>query len=141
MVINTDFNLSFRMPRTDTCSKCDQLELSIRDAQNVDDQCRKSQLETEKEMHLRKVEGAYDNLKSFTKKAADDAKSDADTFDFQQNLPVPCVTTSDLFYMRQLWTYNFGIHDLKTGDGIMHLGMSQQRKGVHRKSVRVWKRQ
>ena len=25
------------------------------------------------------------------------------------------------FYMRQLWTYNFGIHDLKTGDGIMHI--------------------
>lgn len=120
-VFNTEFNLSFGMPRTDMCSKCDQLELSIRDVENVDDQSRKDQLKTEKEMHLRKAQGAYDNLKYFKKKAAEDQEIDAYTFDFQQNLPVPCVTTSDLFYMQQLWTYNFGVHDLKTGDGIMHI--------------------
>ena len=72
-------------------------------------------------MHLRKAQGAYLNLKKITEKPKATEEIDAFTFDFQQNLPVPCVTTSDLFYMRQLWTYNFGVHDLKTGDGIMHI--------------------
>ena len=84
------------------CSKCDQLELSIQDAENSNDQNRKSRLETEKEMHLRKTQDAYDKLKYFTNKAVENDDLDAYTFDFQQNLPVPCVTTSDLFYMRQL---------------------------------------
>ena len=50
-----------------------------------------------------------------------DETLDAYTFDFQQNLPSPCISTSDIFYSCQLWTYNFGMHDLTTGDGIMHI--------------------
>ena len=48
-------------------------------------------------MHLRKAQGAYDGLKFFTQRAKDNGVIDAYTFDFQQNLPVPCVTTSDRF--------------------------------------------
>ena len=33
------------------------------------------------------------------------------TFDLQQNLPTPNLNHNDIFYLRQLWTYNFGIHD------------------------------
>ena len=71
-------------------------------------------------MHCRKAQVAYDHLKCFKKKAAEDAESGAYTFDYQRNHFVPFVTASDLFYMRQLWTYKFGIHDLKIGDGIIH---------------------
>jgi hypothetical protein len=38
--------------------------------------------------------------------------------------------------MRQLWTYNFGVHDLKTGEGIMHIW--DESTEDHRKYVRVW---
>ena len=87
-------NMSFGMPRADTCSKCDQLELSIQDAENSNDQNRTSRLETEIEMHLRKAQGAYDKLKYFTNKAVENDDLDAYTFDFQQNLLVQCVTTT-----------------------------------------------
>ena len=33
------------------------------------------------------------------------------TFDFQQNLPTPNLHHSEVFYMRQMWMYNMGIHD------------------------------
>lgn len=37
------------------------------------------------------------------------------TFDYQQNMPLPHVPRGDVFYKRQLWTYNFCIHSGKTG--------------------------
>ena len=43
------------------------------------------------------------------------------TFDFEQNLPLPTLTHSDVFYSRQLWMYNFGVHDCVTDKAIMHL--------------------
>ena len=41
------------------------------------------------------------------------------TFDLQQNLPVPTLTHSSMFYLPQLWVYNFGIHDCGTGSATM----------------------
>ena len=33
------------------------------------------------------------------------------TFDFQQNLPLPHIFVGDVFYVRQLWLYVFGVHE------------------------------
>jgi len=43
------------------------------------------------------------------------------TFDFQQNLPTPHLHHNDMFYLRQLWTFNFGIHDCINEQGYMFL--------------------
>lgn len=37
------------------------------------------------------------------------------SFDYQQNMPLPHIPTADVFYKRQLWSYNFCIHSAKTG--------------------------
>ena len=39
--------------------------------------------------------------------------------DLQQALPTPRVTTGMAFYLRKLMTYNFDIHNYKTGQGFM----------------------
>ena len=39
--------------------------------------------------------------------------------DLQQALPTPRLSSNKVFYKRKLWTYNFGIHDYKTGRGFM----------------------
>ena len=33
--------------------------------------------------------------------------ADAITFDFQQNLEMPILLHNDMFYLHQMWTYNF----------------------------------
>ena len=43
------------------------------------------------------------------------------TFDLQQNLPTPNLNHKDIFYLRQLWSYNFGIHDCVTEQGYMFM--------------------
>ena len=43
------------------------------------------------------------------------------SFDFQQNLPTPNLHHNDVFYTRQLWTYNFGIHDCVADKGYMYM--------------------
>ena len=43
------------------------------------------------------------------------------TFDLMQNLPVPTLTHGSMFYLRQLWVYNFGIHNSTTGSASMFI--------------------
>ena len=47
------------------------------------------------------------------------------TFDLMQNLPVPTLTHGSMFYSRQLWVYNFGIHNATTGRATMCMRVSQ----------------
>ena len=39
------------------------------------------------------------------------------TFDLEQTLPTPKLSTGPAFYKRKLWTYNFNIHDCKQNVG------------------------
>ena len=43
------------------------------------------------------------------------------TFDLQQALPSPKLTTNVVFYKRQLWSYNLGVHDCSDGKGYMFM--------------------
>ena len=43
------------------------------------------------------------------------------TFDLKQSLPTPKISTNVVFYKRQMWTYNFGVHDCSTDKGYMYM--------------------
>ena len=114
-------NLKFGLPRSDTCAKCDKIEIGIQEAKKTDNKTKMKELEQERQQHHRKAENAYAKLNTLSAEATTSTNLDTYTFDFQQNLPVPTVKTSDMFYSRMMWVYNFGVHDASTGDGIMHL--------------------
>ena len=100
--------------RSDTCSKCDELNVQLSLAE---DESEKEKVKQKLELHHRKAEKGYTMLRDESKAAKEswngetrafdrepctiDA-TDMYTFDFQQNLPLPTLTHSDVFYCRQL---------------------------------------
>lgn len=74
------FNLSFGYPRSDTCQTCDRLKVMIDAEINLET---KQQLEIEKELHLRKAEVFYNDLKVYRTEARENESIDMLAFDFQ----------------------------------------------------------
>ena len=115
-IFNEQFNLSFGYPRSDTCQLCDELKIAI---PNASLQSEQDELRLKLSEHQLKASHGYQALREDTEKAKSDTDLLVITFDLQQNLPVPTLTHSSMFYLRQLWVYNFGIHNCGTGSATM----------------------
>lgn len=89
-VFVNEFNLSFSKPRSDTCSTCDA--------------------GISNEEHVENYHSAFDSMKIDRETARTSNNVAYITIDLQQTQPLPKLTTSKAFYLRQLWFYNFGIH-------------------------------
>ena len=76
------------------------------------------------ELHKIRAEGAYQSLREDTALSNDDIEML--TFDLQQVLSTPLLTTNVVFYKRQLSTYNLGINDCKTDqEGVASRGSGE----------------
>ena len=105
-------------PKSDTCKECDTFKVQT-DAEQ--DKATVTQLKGEWELHLCKAECAYQQLKEDTALSKCDPNVMLVTFDLQQSLPTPVLTTNVVFYKRQLWTYNLGVHDCGSTKGYMYV--------------------
>lgn len=114
-VFNTEFNLTFHSPVTDSCKKCDLYNMQIK---STADELLKHRLEIERELHQRKAESAREGLKKDTE-LAKQGEVAVICFDLMKTLPTPVLTTGICYYKRQLWTYCFGVHDMATNDSYM----------------------
>ena len=69
-----------------------------------------------------KADGARASLQCDSRSCKE---SDSDmtvlTFDLEKTLPTPVLTTGICYYKRQLWTYNFGVHNMNTDTGFMYV--------------------
>lgn len=93
-IFATRFNLNFGHPKSDTCSTCDSGQGT--------------------EEHREKYKLAFEKQKADRKFASENAHVCYVTMDLQQTMPLPKLTTSKAFYLRQMWFYNFGIHTVTT---------------------------
>ena len=134
-IFNTEFNLGFGLPRSDTCAKCDALHMALQSSGGDD----KTRIQRELKEHQEGADLGYQSKKddknaaiqSWSGKTRTSGSSnvpnkskdavDMITFDFQQNLPTPNLHHNDMFYARQMWTYNFGIHDCVANQGHMFM--------------------
>lgn len=114
-IFNTEFNLSFHRPYTDTCDICDKLTKKIEFGTSE----QKQEAENQKELHLRRAEAAR-LAKDNTKNIEDDTYISI-CFDLQKTLPTQNLTNQKAYYFRKLWTCNLSIHKLKTGIGNMYM--------------------
>lgn len=74
-----------------------------------------------KELHLRKAQAFYDDLEDKSKLAKTDPNIETLCLDYQQNLPLPLLTISDIFYARQLWVYNQAFHSCTDKKAVMYM--------------------
>lgn len=92
-IFETKFNYSFGYPKSDTCSVCDAGENSLE--------------------HKENWKFAYESQKIDRQLPSHSKKICYITMDLQQTMPLPKLSTSKAFYLRQMWLYNFGIHCIK----------------------------
>ena len=132
-IFNMEFNLGFGLPQTDTCIRCDALDMALLSCGGEDDMNR---LLEECREHQEKGENGYESkrrdkerttkswngkTRTLGEKSTSKDAIDLMTFDFQQNLPTPHLRHYVMFYLRQLLTYNFGIHNYINEQGYMFL--------------------
>lgn len=89
-IFETEFNLSFGYPKSDTCATCDAGEAN--------------------EEHKENYHAATEAMQADRKKPQSDNNVLFITVDLQQIMPLPKLSTSKAYYLRQLAFYNFGIH-------------------------------
>lgn len=109
----TRFNLTFHRLRVDTCSTCDMLNIKLKAGD--------ASAKFEQEIHHRRAEAAF-------KAMTDDnnlAKTSSDTyvlsFDLQQQMYLPQLSHTEMYYAQQLACCNLGIHDSTKSHGFMCL--------------------
>ena len=133
-IFNSQFNLRFGLPHSDTCATCDRFNLALKS--DPGDTVAHQQLVD----HQDKADKGYQNMRG-DKNAAVDSWSgytrslctaaycskdavDMVSFDFMQNLPMPNLTHNDVLkYKHLLWMYMyvFGIHDMVLDCGYMYM--------------------
>ncbi|CAG4955320.1 unnamed protein product [Parnassius apollo] len=111
-IFNTEFNISFGYPRTDTCSACDEFKIkakALRAEGNIVELIRFTILNN---LHKKKAQTFYDRKKNARIKSKSDVEFQAIAMDYQKNVSLPNISTSDVYYKRQLSMYSFNIHAL-----------------------------
>ena len=111
----SEYNIGFYVPRTDTCLTCDKIKIQ----KHLTNEGEAKILIEQHKVHLERAENARQNLRVVKDKAKKDATLLAFTFDMMKTAPIPKMNTSCIFYKRQLWIYNTGIHTLHDGRGYM----------------------
>lgn len=105
-VFLTKFNLRTKPLKKDTCNKCDYF--SSKKLKGSEEE--KAMLEEAHSEHLQKAKALQQQLKNDMQLAKEDRFTETITFDLQKTLPLPRIPTNVVFYKRQLWVYNLGIH-------------------------------
>lgn len=133
-IFSTEFNIAFGYPRSDTCSQCDEHLAKIKSLEaeklNIPHtevlEYRKldrdiQQLNIENKLHKIKAQQFYKRKRDAKNRSQKCVSTEAICFDFAKNLPIPNITTNDVYYKRQLSIYSFNIHVLSTSQSIFYM--------------------
>ncbi|CAG4988051.1 unnamed protein product [Parnassius apollo] len=111
-IFNTEFNISFGYPRTDTCSACDEFKIKAKALRAEGNIVELNRLTILNNLHKKKAQTFYDRKKNARIKSKTDVEFQAIAMDYQKNVSLPNITTSNVYYKRQLSMYSFNIHAL-----------------------------
>lgn len=113
-----NFNISFGRPQVDVCSECERLSIRIKNRDLNDNDKRVAT--DELLIHKRRAKKYFLKTQEITKLCKERENVMAITFDYMQNLPLPKIPVQEVFYYRQLWVYEFCIHDMKNNKAFLY---------------------
>lgn len=121
-----NYSYRFGRPMKDVCGKCEELTAKIKSTVLNDNAKRVAT--AEKMVHIKRSQKFYKKIKEIEKltKSRDDVEGIC--IDFMQNLPLPHIPVQEVFYMRQLWVFTFGIKSLKSGKSYFYVYHEGQAK-------------
>lgn len=109
-----DLNLAIKVPNKDTCMTCDRL-ITLNSNQD------KPELSVALKVHQEQADLAYSMKKEDKLISKENLQHQTFTFDLQQCLPTPVITSSLAFYKRHFWTYNLTIHNCDSNQAFCYL--------------------
>ena len=113
-IFNYEFSIAFGYLRSDIWDLCERHQVAIKAAGANSNLAEKRELEVEHELHIRKADIFTVQINEVTE-SPQALLPDGDTavlaMDYQKNWPLPLTGVSQEYYKRQLWIYNFCIHD------------------------------
>lgn len=124
----TEYNIGFKLPKSDTCKICDESNIKIDIAKSNNDDVEVQGLTTSLNLHRTRAKAMQDLLKFETERSKNTTNVNVISFDLQQAMPIPKLTTGPAFYCRKVWLYNLGVHDCTAGQGHMFLWTENQAK-------------
>ena len=116
------YNISFHMPKKDTCTTCDKMtiEIKAKKSEEIDTKSLEETLQKHKAL-AKRVSGLLSEM-ALLKRPQSVHESDVVrvvAMDLQQTQPCPRVSSGMAYYLRKLWVYNFCIYDVTKGKGSM----------------------
>lgn len=106
-----DFNIGFHAPLQNTCKMCDILKAKEQTLEAEGNEEELNEVKVKRELHLRRAQAAQDDYSMHKTEAIKEGSGETVfTFDLMKTLPTPVVSTGIVYYKRQLWTYNLGVH-------------------------------
>lgn len=121
-VFYEDFNLRFKVPKKDTCKKCDHYFVKAKTATGIDRQINDEWHKT----HVNRADFLRKQMNDDLERAKIDDEIETLTFDLQKVLCLPKIPTNIVYYLRQLNLYNFGIHVGSTNQGIFNVWLEHE---------------
>lgn len=109
-----NFTYTFGRPQVDVCSACEELGQKIKSTTLNDNAKRVATAELL--VHKNRAKKFYKKLEHIKKLSSGTDEILGIAMDYMQNLPIPDIPVQEIFYYRQLWVFEFSIHNLKTGE-------------------------
>jgi hypothetical protein len=113
-----NFSLAFGRPHTDMCCICKQLSQKLKSPHLNDNAKRVAAAELM--VHRRRSKNFYTAMKNVKEKCNNNDDILGLTLAYMQNVPLPDIPMQEMFYYRQLWFFDFCIHNLKTGKAVFY---------------------
>ena len=121
------FDLTFGRPQIDSCCKCEELSIKIKNS-SLNDVSKRVYV-AEHLVHKRRSKKFFKAIENIRQECLTDEKVGGICMDFMQNLQLPQIPVQEIFYLRQLTVNVFNIHDVAINKAkfyVYHEGLAKK---------------